>query len=176
MIKLFDDVDIFTLPLSGMGREAERRAVATLFADALGSAVGHYPDGAPYAVDREELSVSVSHGAGMAILAVCRTPGTAIGIDIESTGRTAQLERVRARFVDPEDEPTLSLLRLWTAKEAVYKASRQPGLPLTAIAVTSTASSAPDTASAATPDGRTFALAWHLLPSAILCLARTTAG
>ena len=51
-----------------------------------------------------------------------------VGVDVE--GATERLRKVRARFVGPVDQPVLeqfgdtldALCRLWTAKEAVFKA------------------------------------------------------
>lgn len=172
------EATVYALPLEGSGRAAERAAVARLFAEVLGSEVGHYADGAPYAVAREDVAVSVSHGAGMAVLAIAREP---IGVDIESAERTGQLSRVASRFVGTDDDPSLTLLELWTAKEAVYKAVRRVGLPLAAIAVTKTDPVRADvplygrTESAeygrAEAAGHTLTLRWHPLPHALLCLA-----
>lgn len=156
-------VELYIGRLDGPGRTAERRAVEALVHDALGCGLGHYPDGAPYAEGREDVVISVSHGAGHAVVAVGLDPNIRIGVDIEGTDRLRQLERVRSRFEGPDDVPSLGLLRLWTAKEAVYKAARQPGLPLAAIAVS------PQSALAL---GRRFQLEWRpITPGALLCLA-----
>lgn len=128
-------ITVYSIPLRGSGREAEREAVAILADTVIHSPVAHFDDGAPYAALAPELPISVSHGAATAILAVGEPGGPAIGADIESTRRHGQLARVAERFMSPDDDPALSLTELWTAKEAAYKALRQPGLPLSAIAV-----------------------------------------
>lgn len=156
-------VELYIGRLEGSGRAAERRAVETLFYDALGCGTGHYPDGAPYAEGREDVALSVSHGAGYAVVAFGLDPHIRLGVDIEGADRLRQLERVRSRFVGPDDSTSLGLLRLWTAKEAVYKAARHPGLSLTAIAV------GPEWAVAL---GRRYQLEWRpVTPVALLCLA-----
>lgn len=160
------EAGVYALPLDGAGRAAERAAVARLFAEVLESGVGHYDDGAPYAVGREDVAVSVSHGAGMAVLAV--SSGGPVGVDIESVSRVAQLGRVASRFVGPDDDPSLTLLELWTAKEAVYKAVRRAGLPLVSIAVTKTI---PGTGRA-TVAGNTLSLSWSLVDEGVMCLAK----
>lgn len=148
-------VVIYMAPIEG----SERQTVAALARESLGAAIGHYPDGAPFIVGREDTPISISHGAGRALLAVGE-PGMKIGVDIESSSRDAQLRRVAPRFVGPSDHPSLSLLHLWTAKEAAYKALRTAGLPLTAIAVTPASAAA-------------LPIAWHPLPAALIALVAT---
>lgn len=129
-------IALYACPLEGAGRAAERAAVEKLGRKILHSAIAHRPDGSPYAADSPDLPVSISHGAATALLAVGEPGGRKIGVDIESTDRSAQLERVRRRFVaEADDTGPLSLLHLWTAKEAAYKAAGQPGLSLTDITV-----------------------------------------
>ncbi len=119
----------------------------------------HDGNGAP-SIEGYPGHISISHCRNWVGLAVSSTPS--IGIDIEHP-RDTQLERVRERFVSPHDSPTLSLLHLWTAKEAVYKAAATPGLTLASINVTPSC--------ATLPDGRVFHLYWHKLPTALLCVA-----
>ncbi len=87
-----------------------------------------------------------------------------MGVDVEGFDRMTQLKRVKERFVSHEDdEATLSLLQIWTAKEAVYKASRHPGLPLSAIAVK---------ASFADALGFRYLLEWQQIgDTALICTA-----
>lgn len=67
---------------------------------------------------------SLSHGGGWVTAARGEAP---VGIDVEAPG--PRLEKVRRRFVGPEDHSVVhhfgdglaTLCRLWTAKEAVYK-------------------------------------------------------
>lgn len=146
---LIPGVTVYIRPIKESGSVTAR----TLVRDILGVDTGHYPDGAPFAVGRDDVVISISHGAGRAVLAVAPA-GTAVGVDIESDRREHQLRRVADRFVSPDDDSSLSLLHLWTAKEALYKAIRQPATPLTAIRV--------DTSSAV----------WLPLPDALLCLCK----
>ncbi len=133
---LLAGIDLYICPMNGAGRAAERAAVEALGREILHSAIGHHPDGSPYAVDSPELPISISHSATTALLAVGQPGGCRIGVDIESADRAHQLERVRRRFVaQADDTAALSLLHLWTAKEAAYKAAGQPGLSLTDITV-----------------------------------------
>ena len=134
---IIQGVELYALTLEGSGRKAERTAVATLGNEILHSPIDHKPDGSPYASCCPELPVSVSHSSTTAILAVWHNgSGKKIGVDIESPRRSSQLERVRSRFVaKTDDTAVLSLLHLWTAKEAAYKAVGKPGLSLTDITV-----------------------------------------
>lgn len=113
-------------------REAERAAVSSLLQAALGSdaAIGHDAEGAPYVVGAAQPHISVSHGAGRAVIALA---GRRVGIDIEAP--RAQLERVERKFRNEGDSSRLSLLELWTAKEAVFKAAGIAGLTVGQIAV-----------------------------------------
>ncbi len=145
-------IEVYLLPLDGTGRDAERRAVDTLAATVLGSAILHRPDGSPYVAADPSRAVTVSHGGSVALLAV--GSATPIGIDIESSLRHKQLARVARKFVAEADElSALSLLHLWTAKEAVYKAMGMPGLGLTAITVGASGH--------ATAAGRRLKVAWQ---------------
>lgn len=115
--------------------QVERHAIAELVAEAFGSDAiySHHTDGAPLVEGREE-AISVSHCRGLATLAVSRA--ASVGIDAETP--RVQLQRVSEKFLNrAEGRPTDlgTLLRLWTAKEAVYKAARTPGLSLTDIIV-----------------------------------------
>ncbi|MCC8175193.1 MAG: 4'-phosphopantetheinyl transferase superfamily protein [Bacteroidales bacterium] len=103
--------------------------------------------------------ISITHSRDSVALAI--SPSQRIGIDIEHP-RDTQLQRVKERFVSPKDSPILSLLHLWTAKEAVYKAAASPGLSLTDIVVTPQ--------SATIPDGRQFNLCWHNIGDEMLCV------
>lgn len=109
--------------------------------------------------------VTVSHcRSGAAVAWSLEGP---IGIDIESHGRDRQMERVAPRFRHPADSPGLTLLQLWTAKEAAYKAWLTPGLPLTAIRI----ARQPGSAVASAPGLPDLAVAWHPLQASLLCLA-----
>ena len=73
----------------------------------------------------DELHCSLSHGGGW--VAAARSPWP-VGVDVE--GATERLTKVRRRFVGEADQPVIdrfgdnldTLCRLWTAKEAVFKA------------------------------------------------------
>lgn len=127
-----DGVEISIIPVAAISQpmhEAEREAVSRLVETAFGSgaALTHSAAGAPLVDGVEEGRVSVSHGAGYAALAVCDA-GRRVGIDVESP--RAQLRRVVRRILTPGEAEILPdaatcdialLLRIWTAKEAVYK-------------------------------------------------------
>lgn len=111
---------------------AERKAVEALVKDVFGpdAVYTHHPDGAPKIISRTGYgSISVSHGAGMALLAV--SSAQSVGVDVEAPRE--QLVRVAHKFMDRPCTDIHELLREWTIKEAIYKAARTPGLPLTEI-------------------------------------------
>lgn len=124
------------------GSVRERECAATL--EALRELVGpgarieHYADGAPYAVDREGVThpISVSHDADYGVVVTAEN----VGIGVDSERLRPQLARVAGKFVTEEEERERGcslhdLLLLWTAKEAVYKLLRTPGLELRKIVV-----------------------------------------
>lgn len=127
-----DGVEISIIPVAAISqpmREAEREAVSRLVEAKFGSGavLTHSAAGAPLVDGVEEGRVSVSHGAGYAALAVCDA-GRRVGIDVESPRE--QLRRVVRRILTPAEAEILPdaeacdialLLRIWTAKEAVYK-------------------------------------------------------
>lgn len=128
-------------------RDAERLGVEALVLHRFGSGVRvfHHPSGVPYLdyVNRSDCypqlpAISLSHGGGWAVMAVA-PPGEYVGIDIEAP--RIQLHRVLDRFLSLSekerwDYTSLTVLQwLWTVKEAVYKASLTPGLPLKEIEV-----------------------------------------
>lgn len=126
---------------TGGRRECEREAEARLLRQAMGdeASLAHYADGAPYVEGRPDIYISLSHSSTTCVLAVSDAP---IGVDIESPRR--QLVRVARKFVaecetgqpgESETDTMDRLLHLWTAKEAVYKLMRSPGLPLLEIIV-----------------------------------------
>lgn len=138
-------------PLPAPGREAERRTVERLVAEVFpGKTLSHDDHGAPF-IEGSPMHISVSHGAGQAVIAV--SPGP-VGVDIESDRE--QLRKVSGRFIRPEDNYP-SLLHAWTAKEAVFKAAGNPALTLSSISL-------PEAGRAITPDGRKFTLTTHPQP------------
>ena len=117
-------------------RMRERQAVARLVRRAFGpdAVLTHAPDGAPEIEGPEGEWFSITHCADECILAVTRDGR--VGVDTESA--RPQLARVAPRFLAPGEDVSLDLsylLRMWTAKEAVYKAARTPGLGLDEIYV-----------------------------------------
>lgn len=83
----------------------------------------HHKGGKPYLANEPEMSVSVSHTAGFALVGVAPI-GSQIGVDIEVHSQKA--EQLAHRFCSPHE---LHLLKqhgytpvvLWSAKESVYK-------------------------------------------------------
>lgn len=130
MIELSSELcRLYAQPIDGRGREAEKEAVAEIVREIFGdSQLLHRPDGSPYIQDFDGC-ISVSHGAGTAILAVSEMP---VGVDIEEN--RAQLQRVSHKFINPEDESP-SLLHAWTAKEAAFKAAGIAGVTVGEIVV-----------------------------------------
>lgn len=121
----------------GEKRRAEREAVLKLVHEAFGPEVGytHDADGAPV-VEGVDSYISVSHCSDRAVLAV-RNDGP-VGVDIERF--RPQLRRIARKFLtDVESAVTPlsdeALLRLWTAKEAVFKAASDPSLTVSRIEV-----------------------------------------
>lgn len=141
-------------------REAERAAVSRLLSAALGcdAAIGHDAAGAPYIVGTAQPQLSVSHGAGHAVIAVANRR---VGVDIEAP--RAQLERVERKFRNEDDSPRLSLLELWTAKEAVFKAAGIADLTVGQIAVSA--------CNEAVVERRTFDVAFFPVEGAMIALA-----
>lgn len=130
-------------------RDCEQAAVRELIAEAFGpdTLLGHTPEGAPFIVGQPDTKISISHSGTVCLLAVGHSPYINIGVDIESL--RPQLLKVAPRFLSvdekrradaaPDEDSLLQLLlKLWTAKEAVYKAALTPGLPLTEITVSPT--------------------------------------
>lgn len=152
-------------------RSEETATVARLISLILGPDVTytHNPDGSPRLIGAPDvISISVSHGAGHAIVALSTLPS--VGADIERW--RPQLLRVAPRFVSTADtlqapSPQERLLRLWTAKEAIYKAALTPGLPLLDICVSDSCASI--------PDGHSFSLTFIPLPGAMIALAEPPA-
>ncbi|MDE5688145.1 MAG: hypothetical protein K2I18_05905 [Paramuribaculum sp.] len=147
---------LYAHPIDGRGRDAEKQAVADIVREIFGDRpILHRDDGSPYIQDFEGC-ISVSHGAGTAVLAVSDTP---VGVDIEEN--RAQLQRVSHKFVNPEDESP-SLLHAWTAKEAAFKAAGIAGVTVSEIVVKQSAAFVRD---------RRFALRYIPFGPALIALA-----
>lgn len=116
-------------------RSVERAAVAHIIEQffGIGTELLHTPDGAPYVANTEK-HISISHGGGYALLAVCDS--RPIGVDIEVWRPT--LRRVAAKFLAPAEREIYSaseslLLQAWTSKEAIFKALGINGLTISEI-------------------------------------------
>ncbi len=79
-----------------------------------------------------ELSdISLAHGGGALAVAISGAP---VGVDIESLSGDSETARLAARFFSdaeraeyfaaPEEERRAAFLRIWTAKEAIFKSQR----------------------------------------------------
>lgn len=152
-------------------REAEKIAVDTLLLGEFGpdAYLTHAPDGHPVlTIGKRTVSISISHCRDEAVVAIS-DGDEPIGVDIETARQ--QLRRVAPKFLNNEElnaaGTTLhSLLRAWTAKEAVYKAALTPGLPLHDIRL--------DTPSAgfATARGIIYNIHYHLdTPDKVIAIA-----
>jgi len=114
--------------LTNPSRKLEYLAVRSL-AVTMGldpAQIDYHPSGKPYLKD-STLAISLSHTKHYAAIVVSNHP--LIGIDIEQ--RTERVERVRHKFMHPQEEAALEasgidtltgLLMHWCTKEAVFKA------------------------------------------------------
>ncbi len=138
-------------------RPGGRQAVSGILRERFGDGVRlvHNDDGAPQLVG-SQLEISISHSRRYA--AVMLSDRGPCGVDIEEP-RLDQLTRVRSKFLTPgEMTAGIDLLTAWTAKEAVFKAARTPGLGLSMIDTHSTPGEA------LLPDGRRFRLQTEITP------------
>lgn len=124
------DTHIYIEPLDGATprtrrAEAERAAVAAMVAAHFGPSgrLGHRPDGAPY-IEDSAAHISVSHSRHYAVLAV--SGDGPIGVDIEEP-RYERLRHVATPFLTAAELAAVTddeaLLRAWTLKEALFKAT-----------------------------------------------------
>ena len=87
--------------------------------------------GRPFAADANGLDFNVSHTAGVALIGM--TVGARIGVDVEHAARELNVDGVAGKFMAPSEQRVLAglepdarrraLLRLWTCKEAMSKAT-----------------------------------------------------
>ena len=78
----------------------------------------------------ELADISLSHGGALAVA----VSGAPVGVDIESLSGDSDTARLAERFFSeaeraeyyaaPEDERRAAFLRIWTAKEAIFKSQR----------------------------------------------------
>lgn len=82
---------------------------------------GSNEHGRPVVTDAPDLGLSLSHTAGLALVAVVR--GGRVGVDLEPA--STDVDRLADVALGPHDAPattSAALLRTWTRKEAVLKA------------------------------------------------------
>lgn len=135
MIRIYHTEIVHAAP--GGRRRAELAAEQTLMTQAFGpdAVLAHDAHGAPRVDGRPDLYVSISHSADACVLAVSDTP---VGVDVESL--RPQLQRIAHKILTEAElarahYDTPSLLRLWTAKEAVFKCAAIPSLVISEITV-----------------------------------------
>ncbi|MDE6279140.1 MAG: 4'-phosphopantetheinyl transferase superfamily protein [Paramuribaculum sp.] len=150
-------------------REKEKAAVQTILSHLITQpfSLTHTPEGAPRLVfgnGQTAPHISVSHSRLLAAVALSRD--IAIGIDIEQP--RPRLNDIAPKFLAPGEQggDTNRLLRLWTAKEAVFKAAGIPGLLITHIIVDTSSA----TASIASTQ-QTFSLKWIDYQDHLIALA-----
>lgn len=119
-------------------RTAEKAAVAELVRRAMGdrAVLRHKSSGAPYIEGREGVWISVSHCRGYAFLAVSTKGATGIDAEPEDERLTRVIERVMSEEERGEyDGSPEAAAKVWTAKEAAFKAMGIDGLTIGEIAV-----------------------------------------
>ncbi|HVF62611.1 MAG TPA: 4'-phosphopantetheinyl transferase superfamily protein [Casimicrobiaceae bacterium] len=89
--------------------------------------------GRPFVPDQSSFDFNVSHTRNVALIAVTRRTGHRIGVDVEHEDRRVNHARLAQRVLtaaerrriagQPEDDLRRSFLRVWTAKEAMSKAT-----------------------------------------------------
>ena len=117
------------LMTEGMSRrerelEAVRRCLQEL---QINSEIKHRRSGAPFLDGDNETQISITHSQRWAAIAVAQNSDGLVGIDIESADRGDQLRRVMPKVAaetekDFADNVADGPLKLWTAKEAAFKA------------------------------------------------------
>lgn len=129
--------------------DAERKILLKAFPSGEITQLAHRPDGSPF-LEGTDINVSVSHDRCRAVIAFSPA-GMETGIDIETTDRTAQLEKTAPRFLSEREalfclprtggafsflhpvstgERFCYLTQAWVTKEALYKLERRPGWEL----------------------------------------------
>lgn len=131
-------IHAISLP-AGMQRRGKRNAeistVTRLIRRTFGeeATLSHRPSGAPY-IEKSLKHISISHGAGYALLAI--SDSNPVGIDIESPRQA--LKHISKRILGISEQKAYGsslerLLDAWTAKEAIFKALGIPELTITDI-------------------------------------------
>lgn len=142
------DIFITTIPdtPSASRRERESMAVKQLLTQALGedTELRHDEYGAPFLPIHPELHISISHSTERCVLVTSAMP---IGVDIEAP--RPQLMRIAHKYLTPNEKSIYEqlrtntsaeecldfLLKLWTAKEATFKAASIHDLVVSEIGV-----------------------------------------
>ena len=103
-----------------------KRGLRRIFTEEDLPHVAHFSDGAPYFPDRPDLLYSSSDCHSSVALQVAPIGFLPVGIDVED--KADQAVRILPRYATEEDLevmarfPEITPLRLWSAKEAVFKA------------------------------------------------------
>jgi len=104
---------------------ASRKLIALVDSDLKVS----YKDDVPCLSDNR--NISISHSENIATILISEKKG--IGVDIERINK--KVHSIKSKFLNQKeisylsgDEETRNLTRAWTAKEAIYKALRKPGI------------------------------------------------
>jgi 4'-phosphopantetheinyl transferase len=115
---------------------AGRATLRLLLAAELGLAPAEVPiargtRGRPHVPNAPRLDFNVSHTRGVALIGIAHGPR--IGVDIEHADRVVNVEGVARKFMSAREQDALAslapddrrraLLRLWTCKEAMSKAT-----------------------------------------------------
>lgn len=103
-----------------------KRGLRRIFTEEGLPHVAHFSDGAPYFPDRPDLLYSSSDCHSSVALQVAPIGFLPVGIDVED--KADQAARILPRYATEEELevmarfPEITPLRLWSAKEAVFKA------------------------------------------------------
>ncbi len=88
-----------------------------------------YKDDMPFLSDNR--SISISHSEEMVAILISKQNG--IGVDVQKINK--KIDSIKSKFLNQKeisylsgDGETRNLTRAWTAKEAIYKALRKPGI------------------------------------------------
>jgi len=120
---------VVVVPRQDQGEDTHltlKRGLRRIFSDDELPHVAHFSDGAPYFPDRPDLLYSSSDCYSSVALQVAPIGLLPVGIDVED--KADQAARILPRYATEEDLgvmvrfPEITPLRLWSAKEAVFKA------------------------------------------------------
>ena len=88
-----------------------------------------YKDDMPFLSDNRNISISHSDN----VVTILISPNKGIGIDVERINN--KVNSIKSKFLNQKEinylsgyEESRNLTRAWTAKEAIYKALRMPGI------------------------------------------------